>query len=310
MGLRRRRLAKAVEKQIVELLERGTPVPEIARKTGVSRSKVYRVRKSLEGEGEAERPVVGKSGVEVAARQLHQEALLSLSRRMKEELHVPLWRCPIKDLGPAGILRGEGGLVWENGAQGICLRLPYIAYGDVEKSLLWGCLCEHLLEGGYSRLLVELDEWEQTGGQELRERAELLQKIDRMLKERLESPGWTTVREAQGEATPFFGGTLVATLVDGLAQEYSWVGEPGVPLYRSYCGEFEIGSATTREAARALQVHHDMLRPALDSYPLTQNIRALRNRRDGIASVIEKGLSEVLIQGYVPGKCGRCSPED
>ena len=99
---------------------------------------------------------------------------------------------------------------------------------------------------------------------------------------------------------------MVAALVDGLTLNYWFGGKPGVPEYTTYCAGFPIGSATTRDLGHAFHVYHEELAAVLDEHPLTEGVRALARKRDETASAIQRGLSEMLIQGFVPGNCRYC----
>jgi hypothetical protein len=245
----------------------------------------------------------GKTTLQVWAGR-HQERLLELVKRWREELDTPVYQFSMTCLGGPGVHHGEDGFTWENTPDGVRRRLALTVDTAVEDSLLWECLRHHLQTGGYAWLLEKLNEWEWVGGQELQKRVELFKKVNDMLNERLAS-----VPEAQMEPAPFFCLTLVAMVVDGLTLNYSLVGEPGAPLYTSYCGDFEIGSATTWKSADAFWGYHKTLMAALDRHPLTESARILKGKRDDIASAIEKGLCELLVRGYVPGRCSQC-PQD
>jgi len=234
----------------------------------------------------------------------HQERLLNLVKNWIEEFSTPLRRFTITHLGGPGVHRGDPNLAWQTTSDGVRRKLSISVNTNMEGALLWECLHQHLETGGYSWLLQGLDEWELVGGQELQRRADLLKKVDVMLKEKLASVG-----EGGGEPTPFFGSILVAVLVDGLTLKYSFMGEPGVPLYATYCGGLQIGSATTPESAHAFEVYHKSLMAALDGDSMTDSIRVLKGKRDDIASAIEKGLCELMVRGYVPGRCTQC-PQD
>lgn len=240
-------------------------------------------------EGKPSHPGVGR----------HQERLLQVVKSWTEELETPVHQFTMKDLSAPGVHRDEHSLTWETTPDGVRRRLAVSVDTSAQNSLLWECLRQHLKGGGYSWLLAKLDEWEQVGGQELERQADLLRMVDDMLKERLTA----------AEPTPFFASTLVAALVDGIAPEYSFVGEPWAPQYTTYCGDFQIGSAATREPADAFRVYHRTLMSELDGHSLTEGVRVLRAKRDDIAATIQKGLCELLVQGHIPGSCERCLPQ-
>ncbi len=236
----------------------------------------------------------------------HQERLIELVESWKKELSTPVWQFTLTRLG-IEVPRSEDGFMWEGTAEGICRTLLVSKATDKENSLLWECLCQHLQAGGYSWLLDKLGDWEKVGGQELLGRAALRRKIEDMVKEKLAWERWKTVRDAHGTWTPFFVSTTEGILIDGVPPDHPPVGEPEAGIYRSYCGKFPIASATKAEGACAFQRYQIVdLKPALESDPLTERVRILKTKRNSVASAIENGLAEILVQGYVPGKCRLC----
>ncbi len=255
---------------------------------------------------EKQKPELGKKAVPQQIIAFgHQDRLLELVKNWTKDLNTPVFQFPMISPGCLGVHRSEHGPTCENTSDGIRRRLSFTVDTSVENSMLWECLRQHLQTGGYSWLLEKHDEWEQVGGQELERRADILEKAGEMLKEMLASD-----REIQGEPTPCFGSTLIAVLVDGLPLKYSFTGEPGAPLYASYCCDFQIVSAFTRESAHAFQSYHKTLIAVLDGHPLTESVKAIKGKRDAIASAIEKGLCELLVRGHVPGNCKHCPPVD
>ena len=192
--------------------------------------------------------------------------MLNLVKRWSQELSVPLWSHPTRDMGRPGVhWSPEGDLVWrvsEDG--GVALACPFEVDPGLETVIVRSYLRGHLEIGEYSGLPMQMEEWRAAGGWELVKRAELLRRLDRAAEE-VTGLSLSGTEDAPGDApgpARSFGNTIAGALTDNIYDklEYHPVQKPpSWGLYQLRYGAFVLAQTSDEgQAERYRQAHREL----------------------------------------------------
>ncbi|NQT74633.1 MAG: site-specific integrase [Chloroflexi bacterium] len=256
----------------------------------------------------------GPGPLQILQTQRHHRTMSRLVRRWRNELHPPLWKYPLRDLGKPVIHQVEGDLSlnWQVHLEGkIDLCLPLEVAKDRETAIVRSNLWDHLTSSDLSWLVDDshrgLPMWKETGGMELARRRDLLLAIDRTCQEITGQIPHHLVEET-GPVFDF-SNTVWANVIDGVYQDLSYQIEvdPESGFHITKYGAFTIARASTIKDAEKSVRWHQELRERWKSDSMVSEVHKLAQIRSDIAADIDDVLARLLLDSHIPGSCGTCS---
>jgi site-specific recombinase XerD len=269
----------------------------------------------------------------------HQNKILPLVKRLRQELRISLVDLPIYDLygyetvidAKAGLHRfsknpyigfHSNSLVWQvRKGETIHLCYPLELESDSEIIVLRDYLFDHIRSSRYAWLLSDfergINKWKQLGGQELKERATLLTSIEAKTQEithenfvsddsmELNRPGHTK----------WFTESIWASLIDNIHDNLLYypveplevkddLGRPS-SLHQAKYGARCIGYAVSKLGAERYQERHKQTMLGFRSEEVSR-IKELKLEREKVVREIDEVIAKFVVDVYVPGKCNGC----
>jgi|GEM_PF-2063922 len=192
---------------------------------------------------------------------------------------------------------------------------------DSETVILRDYLNDHIRSGPYSWVLNAPDtgmvKWKQLGGQELKERTLLLNRIEAQVKRitRYKSIVDDIFKVDRSGPTKWFVESICGAIVDNIynnlpyypveALEVSAVDGRSVKLFKAPYGARCVGYATTRAGALRFQEWHWQVLNGSSSDGVAR-IKEYKADREKLTREMDEILAKLVVDGKVAGSCSGC----
>ena len=110
------------------------------------------------------------------------------------------------------------------------------------------------------------------------------------------------------EIQRYFSNTIWADVTDGVYRDLPYLIEvdPESGIYIVKYGAFVIVHSGSQEESEKLIRWHQELREQWKSDSIVNEVKRLAQIRCDIAADIDEVLAGLLLDGHIPGSCGRC----